>query len=97
MAEMKPLQKGRDGLMIVRITLYTVAALLLAAYFLRRAISSRRWRVLPVMSLVRQRWSLLLLQGLAYVAAAIWLATAWRVVAIRWSLGSTLLPSSRSA
>jgi hypothetical protein len=49
------------------------------------------------MSLVRQRWSLLLLQGLAYVAAAIWLATAWRVVAIRWSLGSTLLPSSRSA
>jgi len=37
--------------------------------------------------LVRERWSLLLLQWLAYVAAVIWLATAWRLVALRWSLG----------
>jgi hypothetical protein len=29
---------------------------------------------------VRRRWSLLILQWLAYVAAAIWLATAWQIV-----------------
>jgi|GEM_PF-228002 hypothetical protein len=90
MAEMNPRQKGRDGLMIVRITLYTVAALLLAAHFLRMGdiIATVACLAIPALFLVRQRWSLLLLQGLAYVAAAIWLATAWQVVAIRWSFGS---------
>ena len=89
MADMKPRQKGRDGLMIVRIMLYTVAALLLAAHFLRMGdiFATVACLAVPALFLLRQRWSLLLLQGLAYVAAAIWLTTAWHVVAIRWSLG----------
>ncbi len=75
--------------MIIRITLYTAATLLLAAHFLRVGdiIATAACLAVPGLFLVRQRWSLLLLQGLAYIAAAIWLATAWQVVAIRWSLG----------
>lgn len=89
MAEMKPQRRGRDGLMIVGITLYAVAALLLGAHFLRMGdiIATVACLAVPALFLVRQRWSLLLLQGLAYVAAAIWLATAWQIVAMRWSLG----------
>src|SRR5208283_2484322 len=75
--------------MIVRISLYVAATMLIAAHFLRvgNMIGVALCLAMPLLFLVRQRWSLLLLQGLAYVAAAIWLATAWQVVAIRWSLG----------
>ena len=45
----------------------------------------------PLLFLVRQRWSLLLLQWLTYVAAVVWLATAWQIVAPRWSSGEPWL------
>jgi len=75
--------------MIVRIALYVIAALIIAAHFLRmgNVIGTASCLAVPALFLVRQRWSLLLLQGLAYVAAMIWLATAWEIVAMRWSLG----------
>ena len=41
----------------------------------------------PALFLVGDRWNLLVLQGLAYLAAAIWLITAWQLVELRWSLG----------
>jgi len=70
-------------------TLYVAAALLIAAHFLRLGdiVGTVACLTAPALFLVRQRWSLLLLEGLAYVAAVIWLATAWQVVALRWSLG----------
>ncbi len=45
----------------------------------------------PLLFLVRRRWSLLALQGLAYVAAAIWLVTAWQIAATRMSFGAPWL------
>jgi hypothetical protein len=71
--------------MIPRISLYIAVALLIAAHFLRvgNMIGVALCLATPLLFLVRQRWSLLLLQGLAYVAAAIWLVTAWQVAAMR--------------
>ncbi len=75
--------------MIARITLYIIAALLISAHFLRmgNVIGVALCLAVPALFLVRERWILLLLQWLAYVAAVIWLATAWQLVALRWSLG----------
>lgn len=79
--------------MIVRISLYVAAAMLIAAHFLRvgNMIGVALCLAMPLLFLVRQRWSLLLLQGLAYVAAAIWLVTAWQVAAERLSFGQPWL------
>ena len=79
--------------MIARISLYVVAALLIAAHFLRvgNLIGVAFCVVTPFLFFVRQRWSLLLLQALAYVAAAIWLVTAWQISAERWSFGQPWL------
>src|SRR5208282_3848818 len=86
---MKPQRDGRGGLMIARITLYIIAALLIAAHFLHAGsvMGVALCLAAPALFLVREPWSLLLLQGLAYVAAGIWLATAWQLVALRWTLG----------
>lgn len=88
-AEIKSCRTTENNLMIARIALYVVAALLIAAHFLRLGdlVGTVACLAVPALFLVRQRWSLLLLEGLAYVAAVIWLATAWQVVALRWSLG----------
>lgn len=79
--------------MIARITLYIIVTLLIAAHFLRvgNVIAVALCLATPLLFLVRQRWSLLLLQWLAYVAAVVWLATAWQVVATRWSFGEPWL------
>ena len=79
--------------MIGRITLYITAALLIAAHFLRvgNVIAVALCLAAPLLFLVRQSWSLLLLQGLAYVATVVWLATAWQIVATRWSTGEPFL------
>jgi hypothetical protein len=79
--------------MIPRISLYVAAALLIAAHFLRvgNMIGVALCLAAPLLFLVRQLWSLLLLQGLAYVAAAIWLVTAWQVAAMRLSFGQPWL------
>jgi hypothetical protein len=79
--------------MIARIALYIIVSLLIAAHFLRlgNTIAVALCLAAPLLFLVRQRWSLLLLQGLAYAAAAVWLATAWEISATRWSLGEPWL------
>lgn len=79
--------------MIARITLYIIVAFLIAAHFLRMGdvIAVVLCLLAPLLFLVRQRWSLLLLQWLTYVAAVVWLATAWQIVAPRWSSGEPWL------
>ena len=79
--------------MIVRITLYVTAALLIAAHFLRvgNVFAVALCLAAPLLFLVRQHWSVLLLQGLAYAAAVAWLAIAWEIVATRWSSGEPWL------
>jgi hypothetical protein len=79
--------------MIARTALYIVISWLLAAHFLRMGdvIAVALCLAAPLLFLVRRRWSLLLLQWLAYVAAAVWLAKAWEIVATRWSSGEPWL------
>lgn len=71
--------------MISRILLYVVAA----AHFLRvgNMVAVALCLATPLLFLVRRRWSLLILQWLAYVAAAVWLATAWQIVDMRVAFG----------
>ena len=69
--------------------MYSSAALLLGAHFLR---AGNMVLVLicitaPFTFFYRRRPSLVLLQALAYGAAAIWLYTAWQLVQVRQSLG----------
>ena len=79
--------------MIARITLYIIATLLIAAHFLRlgNVIAVALCLAPRLLFLVRQRWSLLLLQWLAYIATVVWLATAWPIVTPRWSSGEPWL------
>jgi len=73
----------------MRIALYVVAALLIAAHFLRGGslIGVAVCLAAPLLFLVRRRWSLLALQALAFAAAGIWLATAWQIAAERTLFG----------
>jgi hypothetical protein len=79
--------------MIARISLYIVAAVLIAAHFVRvgNLIGVALCLAAPLLFLVRRRWSLMLLQWLAYVAAAIWLAIAWQIVELRLAFGQPWL------
>lgn len=75
--------------MLIRIVLYSLAALLMGAHFLR---SGNMVFVLvciaaPFGFFYRRRLSLMLLQAFAYGAAAIWLYTAWQLVETRLALG----------
>jgi hypothetical protein len=79
--------------MRARISLYVVAALLIAAHFLRVGnwIGVALCLAAPLLFLVRQRWSLLLLQGLAFAAAAVWLWAAWQIAEMRLAFGQPWL------
>lgn len=81
--------------MIARISLYVVAAVLIAAHFLRvgNLIGVALCLAAPLLFLLRRRWSLLVLQWLAYVAAAVWLATAWQIVDMCLAFGAPWLRS----
>jgi len=83
------LVEAEHGRMIARIAFYIIVAVLIAAHFLRvgNVMAVALCLAAPLLFLVRQRWSLLLLEWLAYVAAVVWLATAWQIVATRWSSG----------
>jgi hypothetical protein len=72
-----------------RIVLYSLAALLLGAHFLRvsNMMATLICIAVPFAFLYRRRHSLVLLQALAYGAAATWLYTAWQLVQARQSLG----------
>lgn len=79
--------------MVARIMLYIIATCFIAAHFLRAGnlILTALCLTTPLLFFVRRRWSLLLLQSLAYAAAIIWIATAWELVAARKSLGQPWL------
>lgn len=85
--------------MLIRIVVYVIAALLAGAHFLRAA---NYWLVAicvvaPFIFFHRSRFSLVALQILAYVAAGVWLQTAWELVQLRlardqdWKLAAAIL------
>ena len=71
--------------MIVRISLYAIAALLLGAHFLRAGnlLMVALCLAAPLLFLYRRRWSLIGLQVLAYAAAAIWIRVALQLMQLR--------------
>ncbi|MBE0624685.1 MAG: hypothetical protein IH606_07735 [Burkholderiales bacterium] len=73
----------------LRIALYTVAALLLGAHFLRAGNLAMMTLCLavPLLFFWRQRWSLIVLQVLAYAACASWVAVALQLVQLRQQTG----------
>jgi len=75
--------------MALRIGLYTLAALLLGAHFLRAGnfLMVAVCVASPLLFLYRRRWSLIALQLLAYCASATWIAVAIDLVQMREQLG----------
>lgn len=76
--------------MVVRIGLYVVASWLIAAHFLRAGdlLLTGLCLAAPLLFFVHRRWTLPALQGLAYVACAVWLVTAWQIVSMRQVFGA---------
>jgi len=77
--------------MLIRVIIYSLAALLLGAHFLRAGnmVLVLICITVPFAFFFRRRHSLVLLQVCAYGAAAIWLYTAWQLVQVRQSLGQS--------
>jgi len=75
--------------MLTRIILYVFAALLTGAHFLRadNMLMVMLCIAAPFTFFYHRRPALILLQLLAYGAAATWLYTAWQLVQLRQSLG----------
>ena len=75
--------------MIPRISLFVIAAALLGAHFLRAGDPALAALCVatPLLFLYRSRWSLVLLQLLAYAAATAWIAVALRLVQVREQSG----------
>ena len=75
--------------MILRIVLYVVAALVLAAHFYRdgNLVLVAVCVAVPFLFLHRRRRSLLALQALAYVGALVWIYTALDIVYVRTQMG----------
>lgn len=75
--------------MVPRIGLYIVASLLIAAHFLRQGnlllvvVSV----LVPLFFVYRRPWTLVVLQIAAYLASAIWIVTALRLVQERLAMG----------
>lgn len=74
--------------MVLRISVYVVAALLLGAHFLRAGnlVMVALCLAAPLLFLWRRRWSLILLQFLAYGASGIWTVVAIQLVLARQQL-----------
>lgn len=85
----------------LRISLYAIAALLLGAHFLRagNVLMMALCVAAPLLFLWRKRWSLLLLQILAYGAALTWIAVAYQLMELRqrsgqpWTVAAIILGS----
>ena len=85
----------------LRISLYAIAALLLGAHFLRagNVLMMALCVAAPLLFLWRRRWSLLLLQILAYGAALTWIAVAYQLMELRqrsgqpWTVAAIILGS----
>jgi hypothetical protein len=75
--------------MITRIVIFALAALLLAAHFLRQGsmVFAVVCLLTPLFFLVRERWSLFVLQAGAYIGTAIWIATAVAIIEERLAYG----------
>ena len=75
--------------MALRITLVIIAAVLLAAHFLRQSEFVLMFLCIltPLLLLIRKRWSLFALQLLMYLGAVIWLTTTVQFVQERLSSG----------
>ncbi len=75
--------------MIVRISLFTIAALLLAAHFLRQGaiVPTVVCLLVPLLFFWRRRWSLILLQVAAYLSAGVWVVATVLIVQQRLALG----------
>lgn len=76
-------------MIILSLTPVIVAALLLAAHFLRSGdfLAAIACLLAPLLLLVRERWSLIVLQVLAYVGAGLWLITTLEILQERLKLG----------
>ena len=87
--------------MILRISLFIVAALLLGAHFLRAGNPTMVALCLasPLLFFCRTHWSLIALQVLAYGAGATWIAVAIQLVHLRqqsgqpWTAAAAILGS----
>ena len=85
--------------MTLRIGLFAIAALLLAAHFLRQGNNAPVVLCLlaPLLFLHRRRWILIALEVMAYGAAAAWIVVAVRLVHLRqlsgrpWLLAAAIL------
>ena len=85
----------------LRISLFVVAALLLGAHFLRAANLALVVLCLaaPLLFFYRKRWTLIVLQFLAYCAAGTWIAVAIQLVQLRqqsgqpWTIAAIILGS----
>ncbi len=77
--------------MFIRIVPLFLAALLLAAHFWRAGnlFVAVLCLLVPLLLLVRQRWSLWMVQGLAYGGGGIWLVTTLEIVQQRLKLGQS--------
>jgi len=84
-----------------RIGMYIAAALLLAAHFLRdgNIVAVALCLAAPLLFLYRRWWALIVLQVMAYGAAATWLITLLRIVELRqitgrrWTAAALILGS----
>jgi uncharacterized membrane protein HdeD (DUF308 family) len=75
--------------MALRLSLFVTAAVLLGAHFLRAGNLALVALCLaaPLLFFYRKRWSLIVLQVLAYGAAATWIAVGIQLVRLRQQLG----------
>ena len=75
--------------MSVRISLFSIAALLLGAHFFRadNFLLLALCLATPLLFLYKKRWSLILLQLTAYGATASWLWTALELIEMRQQTG----------
>lgn len=75
--------------MLLRTVLVSVAALLLGAHFLREGnhVLVAACLAAPLLFLWKKRWSLVLLQLMAYGAAATWIVVALQLVEVRQQTG----------
>ncbi len=90
------LHPGIDPEMILRLSLYVLASWVLAAHFLRQELllSVLVCVAMPLLFLVRRRWSRVVLQSFLYGAAVLWAFTAAQLADERIAAG---LPWQRAA
>ena len=82
--------------MLLRIILFSIAALLLSAHFFRAGNLTMAGLCLlaPLLFLLKRRWSLYLLQVSAYGAAAVWISAAIGIVELRRQSGQPWLSAA---